>query len=511
MQGYMFGHMDAWSSVGKPGTVDGQGARKANGERAWTAAEIVAEAERAEGACEHIEAPAPPEIWPGTCRTFGDLYAALDDAANARVPTGKGKRKAKLRKDANLLLATVFSLPVETAEALEDPALMEQCRAALKAAAAWEQARVTAEGGEFFLAAFHTDETYLHVHCFSGDRRRGRVNRLHPGMAANDAYRARHGALTKQASAGTSSPAKEYRRAMRDWQDDLHASVFARFGLTRRGPRRQRMTRDEWNALKIAQEEAASVGERVAAIRAVEATQKEREAFMTEAMRSLEEETAHNSARAAELERKDEELQARVRQLEEREKAIAAAETAAARTLTEAAATERLSLRFLELVPPALLEPGVRLQLEGDDEASLTTSPNAEKKPDVAAAGRIFGVAPKKLRRAFAEMWTRATKAADDAAQAVHDGVSGPWSAALDLVRGALQTDEARHGKRTTPPDKEAPTLATLALSAAVRDGDPVLAQDLRQAALAARARQKMKVSQANAPRVQSSDDKQQD
>ena len=44
MQGFVVGHMEAWSSVGKPGTVDGKPARKANGHRAWTAAGILAEA-----------------------------------------------------------------------------------------------------------------------------------------------------------------------------------------------------------------------------------------------------------------------------------------------------------------------------------------------------------------------------------------------------------------------------------------------------------------------------------
>ena len=65
------------------------------------------------------------------------------------------------------------------------------------------------------MAALHFDEAHVHIHVYGLDRQRGSVNGLHPGKAALDDFRERHGALSRTGTTLFQQSKREYCDAMR--------------------------------------------------------------------------------------------------------------------------------------------------------------------------------------------------------------------------------------------------------------------------------------------------------
>ena len=111
MQGYQFAHIEIWSRQGSPATGEAGSSHRRSGQRAWTATQILDEAERLPGACGHVCEPHAPILVPGSCSDFAALRAAHDEAcAVSQVfpytdpKTGrKTTRRRALRKDASTL------------------------------------------------------------------------------------------------------------------------------------------------------------------------------------------------------------------------------------------------------------------------------------------------------------------------------------------------------------------------------------------------------------------------
>ncbi len=80
----------------------------------------------------------------------------------------------------------------------------------------------------------------------------GRVDHLHPGRAAKSVFEAdpRHAALSK--AERNKGGNRTYCAAMRRWQDRLHREVFHGQGLLRLGPRRERLSRADYQQAKRA-------------------------------------------------------------------------------------------------------------------------------------------------------------------------------------------------------------------------------------------------------------------
>ncbi|MPQ92376.1 hypothetical protein [Thioclava sp. JE_KL1] len=263
MQGYQFGHVETWSQQGATRSGGKVGRARKNGQRAWRAQQVLDEAERVEGSCNHVRRPNPtPQIIAGTCGSFAELRAAHEQAANVTQyfpytdpKTGaKTTRKRRLRKDAHTLYSSVFSLPITSAEARADQALMNECLAVLEDFVAFEKDRIEAAGGEFALAVIHTDEAQMHIHLFALDRERGSVIDLHPGRAAFEDRRRHLRACGFERSLSKEAGDKLYKEAMREWQDELYEAVSRHTGLLRFGPRRERLSRAEY-CLRMASRE----------------------------------------------------------------------------------------------------------------------------------------------------------------------------------------------------------------------------------------------------------------
>ncbi|WP_297767794.1 hypothetical protein [uncultured Roseovarius sp.] len=259
MSGYQFAHMELYSAKGKSaaGPEDHHAKRK-NGQRAWTAQEIIDELERLEHASRHVIRGRPaPEIIPGDVDNFPDLRAAQIAAASikesfpyTKKDGSKATRQRKLRADAPSIYASVVSLPVRTEHALADDELRAQSVALLNKSIEHEKKRIEKAGGRFMMGVIHWDEEHLHAHIIALDPVRGRVKHLHPGHAAKDdlIQEGKDRKLSKKEVNKLGNRA--YCDAMRAWQDDFHSAVFQKAGLLRYGPRRGRLTRAEYRRAK---------------------------------------------------------------------------------------------------------------------------------------------------------------------------------------------------------------------------------------------------------------------
>lgn len=224
---YQFGHIMTLSRKGNGTTLP---VRKA-----------MLEAARIDGNTPHVANPKPPDL------LFGmDPVVALELHDQRIAALGKKRgRGAGLRQDSHTMAAAVFSFPCTVAEenseyylGLRDDSL------------AWFKAEIEALGGKVLGAVQHADEAYLHIHVYAMNLDDPRLNAklLHRGhIAAAEAKRQGR------------NPTDDYKAAMRGWQNDYNR-VTIRYGLTKIGPGRRRLSRAQY---KIEVAEAARQADRL--------------------------------------------------------------------------------------------------------------------------------------------------------------------------------------------------------------------------------------------------------
>jgi hypothetical protein len=219
------------------------------GAAAWSnIAGVTAEAARVPSASNHIGEPIEPNMMFGV----GPLEAgaiALQRAASARDAIGR-----KLRKDGCALLAGVASYPIERKmiDAVDRDAYALWCQDVL----AWLQRQF---GDHLMSVVEHSDERFPHLHYFVvpmlNENNRLNVNELHPGCRAK--------AAAEAAGAGKKAGDSAYRAAMRGWQDDFHCEVSAFHRHDRFGPKRMRVSRQQWQMEREIEEKRAHMLEEV--------------------------------------------------------------------------------------------------------------------------------------------------------------------------------------------------------------------------------------------------------
>jgi len=221
----------------------------------WTVDEIIAELTRKEGACDHVEKPAAPVI------VFGKDPEVVAAEIKRDVAAAKDPRGRKLRADAQVLMSGVASWPVRRAD-VDDAGMIEY--------RGWEKATVdmlrARWGDRLQYVLRHSDEEFLHVHygvTAELDRASGRysIEDLHPGMAAR--AKARSEAIAKGETPKRGKLEAAMRNGLREFQEQFYHAVSVRFGHTKDGPKRRRLTRAEWKAQQaIAQKQANVISER---------------------------------------------------------------------------------------------------------------------------------------------------------------------------------------------------------------------------------------------------------
>lgn len=228
---YQFIHLESWSR--KP---DSKGR---------STDFIFDEASRKPIASVHVADPKPPTVIYGLgideVRQMHDTAAAM-----AMTPGARGKLR-KLDSKQKTLHSVVASNPYTVDEVRTDPKKAAEVRDWERRTVVWLKQQY---GPALKSVIRHTDEKQWHIHAYvlpTNDPQM-RAGVYHPGAVAKKAVKAggrRDGedgkALNKRADVA-------YKAAMRDWQDSYHERVAVPCGLTRLGPARRRLTREEWKA-----------------------------------------------------------------------------------------------------------------------------------------------------------------------------------------------------------------------------------------------------------------------
>lgn len=214
-------------------------ARKADKRKkiARTAREVVSEAVREENHIHHLAEPAAPVV------LFGDKPDEVLDVAEAAVEAERDARGRKIRSDRPILLAGVTSFPTKFDE------MDEEGRAAYEKWKALSLDFLRAEYGEALMSVVeHTDEPRGHLHFYAVNLAAGVQNTrdLHPGHKAAKGQDGAHGMAA-------------YKDGCRQFQDRYFEAVSLKVGLTRSGPKRQKLTRKDWKEQKAGAEKIAKV------------------------------------------------------------------------------------------------------------------------------------------------------------------------------------------------------------------------------------------------------------
>lgn len=205
---------------------------------------VAAEAGRTDPAyCQHVENPEPPILLAGMePESAWDHIETMHANSSVKVMIKGVERTRKLRSDVNVLLAAVASYPVASVDLdKNDPTFKRWVKETLE--------YLTKQHGEPLSAVLHLDESHPHIHFLTApDLTNGQtMASIHPGEAAKEEKGGRNGKKSDKDSA--------YKAAMRKYQDDYYVNISAKYGHARLGPRRQRLTRNEWMSQQ-AQEKA---------------------------------------------------------------------------------------------------------------------------------------------------------------------------------------------------------------------------------------------------------------
>lgn len=243
MSGPQFAHIQTWSRKASPKTR--------------TVQEIIDEALREPGSCGHVDDPQPPRILHGNARTFRaehDAHVAAR-ATTVRMKDGTTKSRA-IRQDRHTLASIVVSYPVPRAAITTD--------AAREKYAAWERRNLQwlreTYGDQLRVVLAHEDETYPHLHAWLlPDDPGADATTLHPGKVAKRTVEAEAKASGLPPRDALKLANRALKAAMTTWQDDYYRAVGAPAGLTRTGPKRRRLSREQWRAEKAAARVTATV------------------------------------------------------------------------------------------------------------------------------------------------------------------------------------------------------------------------------------------------------------
>ncbi|MBB5043535.1 hypothetical protein [Shinella fusca] len=251
--GYQFVHLESFSRKGD--------------DKGRSTAFVLAEARRDAAASVHVAAPLPPVVVYGV--GVAEVEAVHDAAADAARTTPKAGTARKLRQDHKTLHTVIASHPYTMEEVWTDAAKRAEVEVWEKRTIDWLRSQY---GDDLKSVVRHEDESHFHVHAYvvPDSDPEMRVLRHHPGVAAKRTTMAAGPSEGEDTKALSKRADREYKAAMRAWQDSYHATVGVPCGLARLGPRRRNLPRGEWQrekaqarALQAALDRAAVVKSKV--------------------------------------------------------------------------------------------------------------------------------------------------------------------------------------------------------------------------------------------------------
>jgi hypothetical protein len=221
MSGFQFIHIDTYARIPNA---------KFSKQGIWG---VVHEAGRVPHACLHIKKPERPILLYG--EELNKMAQKLYDLADkARDSLGR-----KTRKDAQLLLAGVASYPKKSQDTeYHDEHFQNWLKLSIQF--------LKDEYGDCLqsIILHFSDEIYPHIHFYShpkpDENNMLNIRDIHVGMKARDT-------VSDKGLGSGKKRRKLYKDAMRAFQDRYYSKVAISSGLSRLGPKRQRMTRKEWH------------------------------------------------------------------------------------------------------------------------------------------------------------------------------------------------------------------------------------------------------------------------
>lgn len=324
--------------------------------------QILGEAARQPEYSAHVDSPTPPKIIYGV--TPDEVREKHDEMVKSRtieVKLANGKTANRgIRKDRHTLLTAVVSYPLLTRQVGEgSPDRMAYDR--------WIDLNLKwlrDQFGERLASVIeHVDEKHPHLHAFilPLDDPDCMARRLNPAWKAKEEAETQVKTDGQAAKEAVKQGNRAYKAKARELQDDYYEKVGLPAGLTRTGPKRERLSRQQWKARK----EAAK-----------------REAELLDQMNARVEDLADGQAELeAEAERKAEEIATKLEMaesiLEDAERAQQDAEQAARAIIARA---EREAEHLNRRVRSELFYRQDRLEAEIQQFAQTRKAFDAEKK-----------------------------------------------------------------------------------------------------------------------------------
>lgn len=225
-------------------------AQKAN-QAGQSVEQVLSEAARDPRFSQHVASPQPYRVILGLSpESVQQRHDQMVAAGGVQVSLKDGKTARRgIRKDRHTLLTAVASHPHLTAQVEADPLMRAEYEV-------WVDRNVRflrdLFGDRLVSVVEHVDEEHPHIHAF--------ILPLHdPACSARDlnpAWVAKSEAETAARAAGDDDRAAvkignlAYRQRARELQDQYHLAVGLLSGLTRTGPKRERLSRAQWQARK---------------------------------------------------------------------------------------------------------------------------------------------------------------------------------------------------------------------------------------------------------------------
>lgn len=226
---------------------------------------IFGEASRRPEASVHVANPTPPIIVHGvSVEAVHELHDSAVASASVEVKGGKSR---KIRQDQKTLHTIVASHPFTMDEIRTDPSKRREAEQWELRTVAWLRDQY---GDDLKSVIRHEDESHYHLHAYVvpiSDPEM-KAAKFHPGVTAKRMIMTSGPAAGEDQKALGKRADAEYKAAMRQWQDSYHEAVAVPSGLTRLGPQRRRLSRDEWQREQVQAKSLQKVVQRAKAVKA---------------------------------------------------------------------------------------------------------------------------------------------------------------------------------------------------------------------------------------------------
>ncbi|NKX37570.1 hypothetical protein HGG70_06475 [Rhodobacteraceae bacterium R_SAG4] len=250
MSGPQFMHLQSFS-------------RKAN-EGGQSVEQVLAEASRAPEYSKHVSDPRPPSLVYGvSVDEVRKLHDEMVAAGGVEVTLKDGRTARRgIRKDRHTLMTAVASHPLPTDLVNRKPDARADYELWRDHNLAWLKAQF---GDKLVSVIEHSDEKHPHIHAYilPLDDPTCSARQLHP------AWQAKEEAMEVARAAGHDDKAAlklgnaAYRAKARELQDHYYEHVSLACGLTRTGPKRERLSRLQWKARKDAAKLTARISQQI--------------------------------------------------------------------------------------------------------------------------------------------------------------------------------------------------------------------------------------------------------